>query len=67
MNKPFAAAFALWATKLQAGEAMNGPDAATSSPEEYGQAAAETFVELLNELADGKPWNTIGAETETPL
>jgi len=59
MKDAFAAAFTEWLRRYE-----KEPDrfaAEYGKPEEYGPGCAAYFVKLLDELAAGKPWNTIGA------
>lgn len=65
MNKAFTVAFTEWDKRYRENpnyfwnevERLLG-----STPETYGKAASAFFVSLLDELAAGKPWNTIGAD-----
>lgn len=65
MSKPFEVAFAEWdrryredpASFMSAVEHLLG-----HTPASYGEACAVYFEQLLNDLAAGKPWDSIAVD-----
>jgi hypothetical protein len=58
METAFAVAFAEWLRRYE--KEPERYAAEYGKPEQYGPGAAAYFVRILNELSEGKPWNTLG-------
>ncbi len=62
MKEAFEAAFAEWQRIRQSEDSplFSDEEARAMAPEDYGRVCAIKFIQILDSLAGGKPWDQIG-------